>query len=396
MRVYVWITLMSLLFSFNCHALSSREDGKKKKTDNLNNGIKLLETTGFTSEVSNCDEYLGNLARQQDGYPEALKLFNYALKHANSIEDGHTLSSIEINIAEVYLTMDNYMKAKSYLDSALIHARKMNSVNALKKFHYDLFRFNQGQNALAPALNEFIRYSDLKDSIYNKQKSIQLAEIEIIHDIEQERQVIKQQQANILLLKKDNQIQRHEKGILSGVILFTLLIASLVLFIVRKRFIKLKADNHLKVKQQQIELEFKRRELASYALHLAQENQLLEDLQKDIDNLRSKISDERCYIEIKNKMNFRIQIDKDWEVFRRHFEEVHPSFFADLKAKFPNLSNNDLRLLALLKMSLSTKEIALLLNITPESVKKSRYRLRRKMDLNEEANIGKFITKIAG
>ncbi len=310
-------------------------------------------------------------------------------------ETNQTLSSIQINMAEVYLRTDDYMKAKSYLDSALILARKMNSINALKKIHYDLFRFYQRQNALAPALNEFIHYSDLKDSIYNKQKSMQLAEFEILHDIEQERQLIKQQQANILLLKKNNQIQRQQKGILLGVILFTLLVASFVLFIVRNRFIKSKTENLLKVKQQQIELEFKRRELTSYALHLAQKNQLLEDLQKDIDNLRSKVSDERCYIEIKNKMNFRIQIDKDWEVFKWHFEEVHPSFFADLKAKFPNLSNNDLRLLALIKMNLSSKEIALLLNITPESVKKSRYRLRRKMNLSEEANIGEFIKKIA-
>jgi DNA-binding CsgD family transcriptional regulator len=74
-----------------------------------------------------------------------------------------------------------------------------------------------------------------------------------------------------------------------------------------------------------------------------------------------------------------------------HFEKVHHSFFDNLKKKFPDLSQSDLKLCALISLNLSSKDMAELMGISPESVKMARHRLRKKLDLATEENLADFV-----
>jgi DNA-binding NarL/FixJ family response regulator len=80
-------------------------------------------------------------------------------------------------------------------------------------------------------------------------------------------------------------------------------------------------------------------------------------------------------------------------VFEMNFNQVHEQFFKKLKADFPELTPGDLKLAAYLKMNLSSKEIAPLLNISIRSVENKRYRLRRKLNLEEEENLTEFMLR---
>ncbi|NBP69836.1 MAG: hypothetical protein EBU52_13945 [Cytophagia bacterium] len=77
-----------------------------------------------------------------------------------------------------------------------------------------------------------------------------------------------------------------------------------------------------------------------------------------------------------------------------HFEQVHNDFFDQLKTKYPHLNSSDLKLCALLKLKLDTKEIASIMNISPQSVKVARSRLRKKLELDLTSNLSAFITQI--
>ena len=79
--------------------------------------------------------------------------------------------------------------------------------------------------------------------------------------------------------------------------------------------------------------------------------------------------------------------NKEWEQFRVIFEEVHPTFFAQLQQQFPEVTPNELRLAALLRLNFSSKAMAGLLGISEESVKKARYRLRQKLQLSTADNL---------
>ncbi|MCE2771495.1 MAG: LuxR C-terminal-related transcriptional regulator, partial [Saprospiraceae bacterium] len=83
--------------------------------------------------------------------------------------------------------------------------------------------------------------------------------------------------------------------------------------------------------------------------------------------------------------------EKDWQIFESNFNEVHEIFFKKLKHQFPDLTPGDLKLAAYLKMNLSSKEIAPLLNISIRGVENKRYRLRKKMNLEEDDNLTNFM-----
>jgi len=90
------------------------------------------------------------------------------------------------------------------------------------------------------------------------------------------------------------------------------------------------------------------------------------------------------------------QIDREWEDFKMHFEQVHPEFFEQLKASYPELTPSDLKLCALLKLNMNTKESAKILGISPDSVKTARYRLRKKLQLRKDEGLFDFIYRIEG
>jgi DNA-binding CsgD family transcriptional regulator len=86
--------------------------------------------------------------------------------------------------------------------------------------------------------------------------------------------------------------------------------------------------------------------------------------------------------------------EKDWQLFKLYFEDVNKDFFKTIQEKYKNITHNDLRIAALIKLNLNIKEAAAVLNISPESLKKARYRLRVKLGLTERRNFHNFLKNI--
>lgn len=137
-----------------------------------------------------------------------------------------------------------------------------------------------------------------------------------------------------------------------------------------------------------LEVENKSRELSNAAFNLIRKNEALQSLK---DNLLDAQNEPRALSKIVREIDAHLEGDHDWEIFEESFNRVHDDFFKRLMLRFPDLTPGDLRLAAYLKMNLSTKEIAPLLNISIRGIENKRYRLRKKLDLNEEANLTEFI-----
>ena len=140
------------------------------------------------------------------------------------------------------------------------------------------------------------------------------------------------------------------------------------------------------------ELDFKKKELASHTLHLVQKNELLEGMKDKLVELKKSATTNKSELaRLIQRIKSDRQAEQDWEQFHKYFRQVHENFDNNLRAHFNDLTNNEIRLAALLKMSLSTKEIASILNISPDSVNKARYRLRKKLNLSSEDSLYDFI-----
>jgi DNA-binding CsgD family transcriptional regulator len=102
----------------------------------------------------------------------------------------------------------------------------------------------------------------------------------------------------------------------------------------------------------------------------------------------------RTTIPLHKIINKGLSHDKEWAHFNASFESINKNFYARLKQAYPDIRPNDLKISALIKMGLSIKEMADILNISADSVKTARYRLRKKLQLNTEDNLTDFILNL--
>jgi len=142
------------------------------------------------------------------------------------------------------------------------------------------------------------------------------------------------------------------------------------------------------------EIAGKDRELVTSLIEIAQKNEMVHYLHKNLSviqntlpaPIRKKVTDMLMKID----ENQRRQVF-NWEDFKFHFEKVHQGFFARLQGKYPGLTQKDQRLCAYIQLGLSTKDIAGLINITPESAEIGRIRLRKKLGLTRQNNLFAFL-----
>lgn len=142
------------------------------------------------------------------------------------------------------------------------------------------------------------------------------------------------------------------------------------------------------------ELTFKSQQLASSTMSIIKKNEFLIGLKKMIkhqkENLGSRYPD-KYYQDLMSKIDQNISGDDDWKVFDANFQQTHEAFIGEMKKTYPELTPNDLRLCAFLRINLTSKEIAPLLGISVRGVENHRYRLRKKLKLASDDNLTEYI-----
>ncbi|WP_183567121.1 ligand-binding sensor domain-containing protein [Mucilaginibacter sp. SP1R1] len=153
----------------------------------------------------------------------------------------------------------------------------------------------------------------------------------------------------------------------------------------------------IKNEKLQADLASKSRELANSAMNLVYKNELLQKISEEITHLKDssgkKLADDQLR-RIQKVINEGMNDDRDWNVFEKSFNEAHENFFKKLKSDHPDLVPNDLKLCAYLRMNMSSKEMASLLNISLRGVEIRRYRLRKKLNLEHDKNLVEFLIEL--
>lgn len=151
----------------------------------------------------------------------------------------------------------------------------------------------------------------------------------------------------------------------------------------------------MRVKNEQLQQDFesKNRELAVSTMNLIKKNELLSMIKDDLKK-SGETSGDRSIKSVITTINRNINEDDTWDMFKEAFNNADKDFLKKVKNAHPSLTPNDLRLCAYLRLNLSSKEIAPLLNISVRSVEIKRYRLRKKMDLSHEIGLVEYILSI--
>jgi len=159
---------------------------------------------------------------------------------------------------------------------------------------------------------------------------------------------------------------------------------------------ELKAENELNMQEYQkhileLELQTKSSEVAGKSLSIAKQSEMIENIQNILDS-------EKDFNKLKSEIKKAIKINEvnkhEWEIFETNLNQIHNEFIINLSKKYPHLTPKDIKLCVYLKMNLSSKEIAPMMNISFRGVELHRYRLRKKLNLSQEENLSKFLLSL--
>ncbi|HEX5170824.1 MAG TPA: triple tyrosine motif-containing protein, partial [Cyclobacteriaceae bacterium] len=142
---------------------------------------------------------------------------------------------------------------------------------------------------------------------------------------------------------------------------------------------------------------YKSKELANYTMLLIKKRELLAEIQESLKDLRENVRNDSSRQKMRDlvrKIKVNLESEEHLQIFEANFERVHHEFFVELKTAYPDLTQKELRLCAFVRMNLTNKEIASILNISVRGVETARYRLRKRLSLNHKDDMAGFLEKL--
>ncbi|WP_345209427.1 tetratricopeptide repeat protein [Mucilaginibacter gynuensis] len=352
-------------------------------------------------------ENLGSIYEDLAKYDSSYYCFNKSLQLYK--EDNNRLNSIEVinNLGDVLRKTGRYKESLVLSRQALAMARETNNLYQLASSCRDLGKAYQLLHQLDSAYHyvELSRRYSL--DVYSKESLNQTAFLQVLYDMDKKSDEI----ARLNSIRKINRIL----GIGGSIIVLLIVVLAFVIF--SRQRLKLRdqrvlADQNrsifeaqnelmqLELKNKQLEedslkqqLEVKSKELSGHTLNLIKNNQLLEQMRNTLQEMvkEDKRDQKKQMQQIIYQINQSFNHEQHWKEFTTAFEQVHQQFFDKLKNYSNDLTSTDIRLIALIKVNMESKDIAGLLGISMDSLRVSRYRLRKKLNIHQGENLSTFI-----
>ena len=354
-------------------------------------------------------ENIGSVYYKRANNKEALKYFSLALEHAKIINDYEGLASINNNIGELYLNDGKTDLALNYLIVAYEYATKISAPLYIKNAAFNLSEAYSKKEQYKEAYLFFKEYQEAQTKLNENLRTKRISQIVA------EYQLDRKEKENEYL-KNKNEFDTLKQYALVLIIILIFVIGLLMFTRLRAKHKKTKElleQNKLIIKTEKIlaetelknielekeklgqELNYQKKELVNFALHIIHKNDFLISVKNELKKIRtSDVKTGKQIRELLLKINQSQKINADLEEFQQNVERANKDFFDALNNNFSDLTKNEKRLAALLRIDLSSKEIASLNNISIKAVEMGRYRLRKKLDLGTNESLNDFFQEI--
>lgn len=384
-----------------CYANLANTYGEMGEKENsllyFSKTIELAQAVGDKSRLSEVYIKLAKHYQKNNENKNALLHLRKALSISREIGDTVSIASSLNTLSQIYFEDNRLDSAYTYSYSAYTLAKEKKLLKILKESSFTLSKIYETQNNYKQAYNYFRIYEASKDSLLNADKLRILEETEAkfnLERLEKEKLEVESQ-----ALRADKEIQMKNVFIAALIIFLLIFIYFTIRFIIKKRKEKISIETKSKNLTKRIDLlksqlDSRNRELAAKAVIISNNNKVLEEITEGIEDCLDEGKNERDFLkQLKNQLESIYQ-EKSWDNFLQHFEQVHPDFYKKLMKKYPDLTQNELKICAFLRMNLNTKEIS---NITRQSVKSvevARTRIRKKLSLEHNDNLTAIIQNI--
>ncbi len=344
-------------------------------------------TCYFTNELNKIWFHISD-----EDFAAAIKQSDKVLNFADSTNRDKSHATYLKGVA--YRGLDEYDKAETWIQDAFNLAKGIGHSGKCSFYSHALYQTYLWKDKFQSALEWFEIHTSYRDSVYNEKKAKEIAVYESKLETLEEKRKVK-------ALEDKLEIDRHKKNALWITFGFASLLGISIFYAQSQKTQKEKLKQESLLMSSKMEtdklrnkLEFKQKELASHILTMAHKNALLSEINDGIDHITSE-ENKFLASKLKRTIDRHLNDAKDWDAFINTFQSIHSNFLQKIQDISNNLlTSNELRLASLMKMNLSSKEIANLLNITQDGVKKARYRLRKKLDVSSDVNIQDYLLRI--
>lgn len=327
-------------------------------------------------QIGNILNNQGTLLRDLGQYDSAFARLQEAMAIRQARNNTFGVARSFNNIGQFLLEQrKDYAQAELYLNKAIALGRELHSLNTIKDASYNLYTLHQTTGNFKKALEAFQINRAVHDSLFNEESTRKIAQLEMQFEFDR-------QQAELLA----NQKARENYYLLGGAALVLLLIAAVQLY-----FLQRGRSRRLELEQTRLSLEqtnlknqllIKDKELATNIMNLINKNELINNISEKLLEVKTAISPDSQQAVQKVVLDLQSSVQPElWQEFDYRFKQVHERFYNVLTEKFPDLTPNERRLCAFLKLNMTTKEISAITHQNAKSIDVARTRLRKKLNL---------------
>jgi tetratricopeptide (TPR) repeat protein len=320
---------------------------------------------------------LGYTYYLQGQYDRALPLME--ADYVASTKAGETGSAINSasTIADIFIKKGQLADAEKYMGLTKEFVLSIRTIPLLKYWYENLFNLSRAKGDLK-SINLYTDSMLLYKDSLARMRDKKIFNQEVLK-LEMEKH-----------LNEVNQLESrrwHQVLLRNSLLVGLVLIAIIALLWVNRQLLKRNKEREL-ARQ---ELEFANQELLGYMHQLKEKNELVEQLREELSGENDTA--ERTGM-INHLLSATILTEEDWKRFRELFEKVYPGFFIRLREKIPDLSPTETRLFALTKLQMPLKDMAAMLGVSYDAIRKARQRVRKKINLPEEGDLEELVNII--
>ncbi|MCO6360335.1 tetratricopeptide repeat protein [Roseivirga pacifica] len=355
---------------------------------------------------------IGSIYEDLEAFEQAYEYFMLSAKYDSISQNLPALVNTLNNLGDTYRKRGIVKEAVEYTYRALELADSLNLNYEILSAYHDLAKVYRANGREDLALLYYDSAYEFSQDLFNSQIAGQIANFQTLYETQEKEQEIVQ-------LETDKKIGRQTRNsLLFGTVSFVFA-ASIIIYQERTKRIREKhffeaeksldeekiknaelnrkalatelENKQLKEEQFHMELEARSQDLTAKTLHIIQKNRILRELKQQVEDLEKEKSKKKGIGKIINLIDENFKFDNDWEEFESRFDQVHAEFLDRLKCEFTTLTTAELRLASLIKMQLSSKDISTILGISPESLRISRYRLKKKLNLEKGQKLKAYL-----
>lgn len=311
-------------------------------------------------------------------YDEAISSLNSAINYVAEKDD--VVESIYATLADVYFKLENLDSALKYSEKAYHIALKSQNLGMSSSMAKTMADIYEAKSKLGKAIHYLKMYSLFADSLNAKSKEDEISDLRVsIETLEKDHE--------IAILNAEKEVESLERDRIIFALIATLASAAFIILLLIHRSMEAKRARQLKESSLKAQIELGQEDLYRQTLHMMHVNNTLNGIEEQ---LKSKEDNQKILSAIK----YNKSLDKDWENFNNYFGNVHSGFNEKLSEIAADLTTHEKRVCALLKINLSNREIATILNIESKSVAMIKYRIKKKLELSEEQDLVVYLQSL--